>query len=306
VRRSGLAAAAFAAAALLPACGQEIGEANDWVAAEAIAGRLRPELAPPPAPALPLAAAERLRVVTYNVQFGADPEALAAAILADPELASARLLLVQEIEAYPAEGRSRAARLAEALGMGHVYAPAREEGDGTHGLAILSVFPIEQVAVMELPYVDLPLSGRRRVALAADLQVGAEPLRVITTHLDTRLNITDRVVQLRPAVIDAPARVLVGGDFNTNAYLWVEGAVPVLPVDSVADSDQAELLDDYVRHLDFATPTAGFGPTHDAGGVINLRLDSIFTRGLAPAGGAVARGVELSDHWPLWLDVEVR
>lgn len=287
--------------AILAGCYQETGPAGTWVPWDAVDGPLRPELGSPPAPRAFVDGAA-LRVVTYNVEYGEDVVGLAAAIAGDPALAGAGLLLVQEIESYPGEGSSRAARLAAALELGWVYAPARPEGDGTHGLAVFSPYPLENLQVMELPFVDLPISDHRRIAVALDVRLGARTLHVVNLHLDTRLNVTDRIVQLRPAVIDAPDQVLVGGDFNMNAYVWAEGAVPLVPVDSLADSDQAPIIDDYMGALGFATPTAALGATQQLGPV-DSRLDAIYARGLVVVPGAVERDVDESDHWPLWVDL---
>ena len=91
---------------------------------------------------------------------------VAAAISGDPHLSATDVLLIQEIEDHPGEGGSRASRLAAALKMAFVYAPARTEGDGTHGLAILSRYPLERVEVMELPDFEFPIR-----ALSAGLRI---------------------------------------------------------------------------------------------------------------------------------------
>lgn len=255
-------------------------------------------------PARTLAAPARLRIVTFNVEKGSDPEALAAALRANPALAAADVVLVQELEAYSHEGASRAARLAAALGMGFVYAPERIEGQGTHGPAILSPWPLERVQVMRLPRADLAWSQAPRLALAADVHAGDTVLRVIDLHLDTRLTATQRILQIRPAVLDAPEPTVVGGDLNTLPYGWLyDGSVPLgVPTDAIVDANQAPVIDDYMRHIDYSTPTAGLGATQRFG-VIESRLDSLYVRGLEAVPGAVERGVGLSDHWPVWIDV---
>src|SRR5688572_14115436 len=105
---------------------------------------------------------ELLRVMSFNVHFGEDVEALAGALAG-----AADVIAVQEIESYPDEGGSRAARLAALLDMNHVYAPARAERDGTHGLALLTALSIKDVAVMALPDIDHAYRDRDRIALAA-------------------------------------------------------------------------------------------------------------------------------------------
>jgi endonuclease/exonuclease/phosphatase family metal-dependent hydrolase len=109
-------------------------------------------------------------------------------------------------------------------------------------------------------------------------------------------------VQLRPAVIDAPAPVAVMGDFNTNDYLWAVETLPLLPLDAVANTSQADALDEYMRAIGYRTPTANFGNTWH-GVSEDQRLDSIFTRGMVTGRGDIERELEASDHWPLWLDV---
>jgi endonuclease/exonuclease/phosphatase family metal-dependent hydrolase len=144
-----------------------------------------------------------------------------------------------------------------------------------------------------------------RAAVAAVIDTPGGPVRVVNVHLDVALNIPERILQLRPVILEAPDRVVVAGDFNTNDYVWAEATVPLLPLHAVADTSQAVALDRYMRGLGFRTPTAAFGPTW-YGFPEDQRLDAIFTRGVEVGDGAVERALTLSDHWPVWLDLEVR
>lgn len=278
-----------------------------WIPWAELDGPLRPEAGPPPVPGGAGGPTDRLRIASYNVHFGADVDGIAAALRGNPALARVDVLLVQEIESHPSESRSRPARLAERLGMTWVYAPSRAASldggaaTGTHGIAILSRRPLLPLAVMHLPEGLEP-----RLALAVDVQLGpGAALRVINIHLDTRLNFLDRLRQIRPAVLGAPARVVVGGDLNVNDYLWAGHSLPVLPVDAAGPAEQPRLLDSYMRALGFATPTSELGPTLRSvpAAALGLRLDALYTRGLAVTPGAVERGVTTSDHDPLWIDV---
>ena len=298
-----LASIALAPVALAACTTTDLGPPEPWTAVDTITGALAPSVGAPPTSA-PLTAGGSLRVVTYNIQDGgAPPATLAAAILGDPELARADVVLLQEEEAYPDEGAPRAAALAQLLGMGWFYAPARPNtsGVGTFGDAILSRYPLTGLEVMDLPHASNKL---QRTAMRADIQVGATTVRIMTTHLDTTLDITERVQQLHPAVIDEPVQTVLGGDFNTNPYLWEAGDVPIVSETSVVQTDQAPQLDDYLRALQFTNGTASAGPTEVKYG-ISSRLDAIYARGIAPGAGGVARGVTLSDHWPVWLDLAV-
>jgi len=300
VSRAGRCGVAAAAVVALGACGLEVGPTAAWVDVATVAGPLTAKTGQPP-DGLPVEMARpaTLRVVSFNVEMGADADALAAAIRGNPNIADADVYLVQEEEDYPAESAARAARLGDALGLQWLYVPGRVKGTGTHGLAIMSRFPITAPAKMDLPMIE---KGQQRIALRAAIELGDLALPVVDVHLETRLNITDRILHLRPAVIDLPDTVLVAGDVNTNPYLWDDGTVPLIPTAQVVDTNQAPILDDYMAELGFAAPTANVGPTERKYGV-ESRLDAIYTRGLIVGEGHVERSVAGSDHWPVWVDV---
>ena len=253
-----------------------------------------------PVPARP---GDDLRVVTFNVHFGANVPALAGAIRSNPELSRADVLLLQEIESHPG-GDDRAAKLADALNLNLVYAPARIEGDGTHGLAILSRYPLSDLEVIRLKHYDMGLGGfraRRRIAMAATVHLPDRDVRVYNVHLDTRLKPEERLLQLEPVVAEAvkqPA-ALVGGDFNTiNA---VSSLLPLVPV-PVPGFSQAAGIDAYMRSKGFATPFERIGRTHH----FPMRLDAVYARGLQVEREGKETSVDVSDHFPLWVDVKVR
>lgn len=244
---------------------------------------------------------ETIRVVTFNVHYGRDLPRLIEALRHHPALSSADVLLLQEIESYPWEGSSRTAKLAEALKMNYVYAPARPtQQGGTHGLAILSRFAVSDVAVLPLKSYDLVYNTRRRIVLAATLNLAGRPLRVYNLHLDTRLNPAQRLEQLRPLVEAALAHpvpaVLIGGDFNTNPFRWLFHVLPIFR------SDQAGAVDEFMKARGFGAPLAGSGSTSRKL-LLRFRLDSLYTRGLAVTASGVERSVDASDHVPAWIDI---
>jgi len=248
----------------------------------------------------PDARPDAVRVVTFNVHFGADVAGLARAIRGNPRLNQADILLIQEIESHP--GDDRAARLAEALSLNLVYAPARIEGDGTHGLAILSRYPMKDLEVLRLKKYDLGFRGtRRRIAMAATVQLPGRSVRVYNVHLDTRLKPEERLLQLEPVVAEAvkqPAAI-VGGDFNTiNA---VSSLLPLVPV-PLPGFSQAAALDAYMESKGFAAPFTNIGRTHR----FPMRLDAVYARGLKVEGEGKETSVTVSDHFPLWLDIDAR
>ena len=258
----------------LAACTDVVDEGGPWQPPEMITGDLAPELGPEPAP---LAAPSTLRVATWNVHFGKDVATLAANIQASEVLAAADVLLVQEIEAYPEEAGSRTQRIAEQLGMTWFYAPARVAGDGTHGDAILSRFPLLAPEVKQLPLVDQPVGGSQRIALRSVIDLGGRTLTLVNVHLDTRLSAVDRIRQLHPAVFDNPPDALVGGDLNTLPWIWVETLVPLTVTEAIVGQDQAQVIDDYLHALGYVTPIVHDADTHES--PIDLRLDALCPRG---------------------------
>jgi len=280
---------------LATGCVSAADDAGAWIPAAAAGA----ELGPPPAPRDPPVGT--LRVATWNVHFAADPANLAAHLRASRDIARADVLLVQEIEAYPGEPASRARLLAEALDMTWAYAPARAVGTGTHGIAILARYPLANVMVRDLPYIDQPIRARERIALAADIVLGDRSVRVVDLHLDVRIGGSDRVRQLHPAVIDAPAAAVVGGDFNSNPWAWVDATVPLIGTQAIVDQDQASVLDDYLAALDFASAIPADVATLRVP-AYDIRVDDLYAREL-PIAAAGVEHVDGSDHWPVWFDV---
>ncbi|MDX2089809.1 MAG: endonuclease/exonuclease/phosphatase family protein [Kofleriaceae bacterium] len=286
---------------LAAGCTQQLDEGTPWQPVETMSGALLPEVGP--APPAPPAATCTLRIASWNVHFGEDTAGLARAISESTEIARADVLFVQEIEAYPGEPASRTEELARALGMTWVYAPAREEGSGTHGIATLSRFPITAAAVRELPYFDQPIRSRARNALATTIDLAGAPLQLVNVHLDVRLGPVDRVRQLHPAVNEVDERLVIGGDFNTNPYAWAASLVPLSETEAIVGQEQALVIDDYMRAKKFISGISADATTMRVP-VLGMRTDNIYARAL-PIVGAGVELVDGSDHWPVWLDVRV-
>jgi endonuclease/exonuclease/phosphatase family metal-dependent hydrolase len=295
VRRVALVVLASSAAG----CVEVLDEGAPWMPLDARAPELVAERGPPPDPRdAPL---DRLRVVTWNVHFGADVDALATAFAASVESSRAQVVLVQEIEAHATEDGPRTARLARALGMTWVYVPARATGEGSHGLAVLSRYPLEEVAVRELPYIDQAFHARSRIAIAADVVLGAQRVRVVNVHLDVRIGAADRVRQLRPAVVDVAEDFVIGGDFNTNPWVWVEGTVPLVGTEAIVGQEQAAVIDGYLGDNGFASAVSVETATMRLP-AFQIRTDDVYARGY-PILAADVEHVDGSDHWPVWADI---
>ena len=292
---------AFVAWAALAACVEQTDAGGDWEPVSAVSGALAPELGPPPAVARS-APDCTLRVASWNVHFGGDPDDLAERIAASTEIARADVLMIQEVEAYPGEAASRTQRLAQRLGMTWAYAPARIQGTGTHGIATLSRYPLADTAIRRLPHFDQILNPRDRNALSTYVVIGADRLQLVNLHLDVRMGAVDRIRQLHPAVNDIDERVLVGGDFNSNPWAWSNGIVPLAQTQAIVGQDQASILDDYLVGKGFVSAIgADLGTMRIP--AYSIRIDNLYPRGL-PLTAAGVEHVEGSDHWPIWVDID--
>lgn len=241
----------------------------------------------------------RLRLVTYNVHM-IEAAKIAAALRAKPDLAAADLVLLQEVESYPEEGESRACAAAKQLGLHCAYAPGYGLADGgSHGVAILSRFPLTDLEVTELPYNDTVLNSARRVALGATVDAGSGPVRIYAVHLDNRINPVERVQQLAPVLDAADQRDLptvIAGDMNTSSFKWIGSLIPV------PSSMQDDQLESFVRLRGFSTPVIGSGATSTW---LGMRLDAVYTRGVEVGAYHVEADVRASDHLPMWADLEL-
>jgi endonuclease/exonuclease/phosphatase family metal-dependent hydrolase len=285
------------------ACVEPRDGGGDWEPVEAIDGELAASMGP--VPTLRSMPGCTLRVATFNVHYAGEPEALAAYIRASTYVSAADVILIQETRAYDGEATTRAQRIAEALAMTWAYAPARTlpGGTGTHGNAILSRFPLEAVAVRKLPYIDQPYHAESRNAIAADVVVGDHRVRVVDLHLDVRLGPVDRVRQLDPAVRDAGERLLVGGDFNSAPWAFVDAFVPLTSSEAILGQEQALVLDDFLAARRFTGAVPVETVTMRIPG-FSMRLDNLYARGM-PILAAGVDDVDGSDHWPVWFDVDL-
>jgi endonuclease/exonuclease/phosphatase family metal-dependent hydrolase len=236
----------------------------------------------------------RLLVVTYNVHMESAPRVARA--LAGPWLGRADVILLQEIESHGRERESRAGQIAARLGMSHAYAPGYGlKGGGSHGVAILSRWPLSELELVELPREEVVFNSARRVALGATVHYPGRAVRIYSVHLDNRINPAARRRQLAPVLAAAAARdqlpVIVAGDMNTSPFCWIGHVVPV------PCGRQDDRLEALVRERGFQVPARDVGATSKW---LGMRLDGLYTRGIEARQVGVDRRVEVSDHLPLW------
>lgn len=164
---------------------------------------------------------------------------------------------------------------------------------GETGLAFLSELPFANVERLELPWTDCP--WRPHLALHARFSLGAPDrhLSIYNAHIDPHASVAEQLAQHRVIIEHARARAeqgeptLLVGDFNT--------------LSRHARAEMRRLLEG----AGYATPMPTGVFTWRAG-LYRLHADWIFARGVREvARWGVARPLGVSDHWPVWAEIEL-
>lgn len=158
---------------------------------------------------------------------------------------------------------------------------------GDTGIALLSRLPLASTERVALPWTEC--AWRPRLALSATVQLGAVKLHLYNSHIDPHAAIEEQLAQHEAILARADKHggpVILLGDFNT------------LSRNSCVE--MRRLLESH----GYSTPMPTSAKTWRAG-LIRLHTDWIFTRGLNVTRWGVARGLGVSDHWPVWVEVDL-
>jgi endonuclease/exonuclease/phosphatase family metal-dependent hydrolase len=210
------------------------------------------------------------------------------------------VLLLQEVGGAEEDGGSFTAALGARLGFASAFARARPVGDtgNTHGLAIVSRYPLDDAAVRSLPYYPLRFRAGCRVAVAATVRTPSGPVRVVNVHLDTRINSARRLAQLEAsmaAINGFTGPRIVGGDFNTNDFRWINSTWP-LPF----AEQQTKAVRERMSAGGYATPFGDTRGTYPLLAGLALKLDWLFLSSDLEAGGVGVDDLPLTDHRGIW------
>jgi endonuclease/exonuclease/phosphatase family metal-dependent hydrolase len=244
-----------------------------------------------------------IRLVSFNVHSGSNTKEIADVFIRDKNLSTADIILLQEIEFHQAEKICRAEIIARHLGFYFVYEPARKlKNSGTHGLAILSRYPIKKAISIKLPKYKLLFLLQTRIALAAGIKIAGVNITVCNIHLDTRLNPKQRMHQLNECLTklkkDYGQNIIIGGDFNTIPFRTIGRGVPIFY------SNQAKHLHKNMIAMGFKNFCKPQGYTMKSG-FLKMKLDHIYTDSLPITKCGVEKNIHVSDHKPLWADIEI-
>lgn len=158
--------------------------------------------------------------------------------------------------------------------------------DADMGVALLSRVPLTEVARIDLPWHDC--AWRPRLAMAATVSLGHEELRLFNVHidphgpLDNQHQQTEAVLELAEEY-DGPVVIL--GDFNT---LSKQKAI-----------EMRRLLESEGYTTPFPNNVATW-----RGAGLRFHADWIFVRGVRVGRWGVAKPLGVSDHWPIWAEIE--
>jgi len=237
----------------------------------------------------PRSAADSLVVASYNIQFAQNIDQAIVDLQSDPWLASADILLLQEMDPDGTE------RIARTLGYDFVYYPAtlHPKHDMPFGNAVLSRWPITQHYFIALP-VQSPFPVTSRIVVVAQLDTGGEPLVAASIHSSTV--VVSRAVRLeqfesvRDSLMHYEGPVVLGGDFNTATY------------------DDVRLLRKTMREAGYAHARPGEPTAHIPGWQKALGaepdLDHFFHSGIELRRNGVVASATASDHYPIWAVFE--
>jgi endonuclease/exonuclease/phosphatase family metal-dependent hydrolase len=158
---------------------------------------------------------------------------------------------------------------------------------GDTGVALLSRLPLLDVKRIDLPWQECP--WRPRLAMAATLSAGPNQIRLFNAHVDPHAASDGQLAQLEVIAAEAETATIptiILGDFNT------------LSKQKCLDTRQ------FLEGRGYTTPyPTGTATWRGAG--LRMHADWIFTRGVKVERWGVARPLNVSDHWPIWVEVAV-
>jgi endonuclease/exonuclease/phosphatase family metal-dependent hydrolase len=237
-------------------------------------------------------------VASINIAKVTEVETMAREIEASSALRSADVILLQEVVKPASNQLSTGELLAKRLSRQAAF--ASPDGADTHsGLSLLSRKAFSDVKVTQLRNVNLIFRTRKRIALAATFDTPYGPVRIVNTHLDTRINPKERLEQLGPALADAAdfaGPAIIGGDFNTNDMQWVSHVVPV-----PFPGWQASAVRKLMQEKGFSTPFELRRATFDH---LRMQLDWLFTNKLRCVRSAI-QPLDFSDHHAIWAEFQL-
>jgi endonuclease/exonuclease/phosphatase family metal-dependent hydrolase len=159
--------------------------------------------------------------------------------------------------------------------------------NGRSGVALLHNLPLSKIKRLELPWHKC--AWRPRLAIAATMNLGQRNLHLFNSHIDPHATIAEQLEQhnaVLAGVENSPEPIILLGDFNTLSRRSCLAT--------------REFLETKGFTTPFRTGTATW-----RSGPLRLHPDWIFVRGLQVKRCGVARHLSVSDHWPVWAEIDL-
>jgi len=229
-----------------------------------------------------------IKVIFYNIKLGEEIDRAIFELTQVPELCGADIILLQEMDPEGTE------EIAEELGYNYTYFPAaiHAKHGREFGNAILTRWPITESWKLLLPHQD-PVRKNRRVAAIATIAIDDYEILTYSVHTEmVWLALPERIAQVDSvvkSVSEIYSHVIIGGDFNTESDYYVGVA------------------DELFEGAGFIRASKGLGPTSKADplGLVDLRFDHIFTRGMSVLDKGKVDDMQASDHLPIWVELKL-
>jgi len=232
--------------------------------------------------------ADTIKVVSYNIKLGNEVDQAINEFTQVPELCGADIILLQEMDPDGTE------RIAQELGYNYIYFPAaiHAKHGKDYGNAVLTRWPITDSWKLLLPHRD-PVRKNQRIAAVGTIEIGEFEVLTYSVHIEmVWLEFQKRIAQVDSvirSVGDTYEHIIIGGDFNTESGHYVQ------------------VVDDLFEQSGFTRASKGIGPTAKADplGLVSLRFDHIFTKGMTVVDKGRVTDAKASDHVPIWVELEL-
>ena len=233
-----------------------------------------------------------LKVVSFNVMFSKDPDALIKDLSAIPEINDADIILLQEVTGSLGGKENAADTIAKKLGYNYVFSPGMIFGGEDYGNAILSRYPLFDFKKIVLPTTQSPMDRTVRAPIMASVDLNGTFLKVVNTHLsvwfsDSTGKDVKRSEQMKTMLTDFKLseypNVLIGGDLNTHRQKGEDIIKNILKGEQYQDAHP-------VKGWTFRT--------------FRTHLDHIFIKGIfEPGENGNSTESRSSDHIPIWAKI---
>lgn len=239
-----------------------------------------------------------IAVMTYNIHAGKDAQQVlnlerVAAII---DSADADIVMLQEVDRRTtrSQGADHFAELLRLTGVHGVFAKSLNYQGGEYGIAVLSRWPVDSVAAVQLkvePPQERSGTYEPRIALHVAIRSPHGVVHVVNTHLDPGARATYRKQELIGIMshmrqhVPEDAALLLGGDLNARPHTDDIMAVSFALTDA------------------FTLCGVGAGETFPAHAP-DRRIDYIFLRKARCSSARVVE-TQASDHRPLLAIIDI-